>query len=72
MGNTLIYTLLADLTEIRTLNNKQIAALVGVAPLNRDSGRLRGRLRSMGVEHLYARCCIWRHSVQRNAMQSSD
>ena len=35
-------TLLADLPEIGTLDRKQIAALVGVAPLNRDSGTLRG------------------------------
>jgi len=36
-------TLLAELPELGTLNRKQIAALVGVAPLNRDSGLLRGR-----------------------------
>lgn len=35
--------LLAHLPELGTLNRKQIAALVGVAPLNRDSGTLRGR-----------------------------
>ncbi len=36
-------TLLADLPELGTLTRRQIAALVGVAPLNRDSGTLRGR-----------------------------
>jgi transposase len=36
-------TLLADLPELGRLNRRQIAALVGVAPLNRDSGRYRGR-----------------------------
>jgi transposase len=35
--------LLASLPELSTINRKQIAALVGVAPLNRDSGTLRGR-----------------------------
>jgi transposase len=35
--------LLADLPELGRLNRKQIAALVGVAPLARDSGTLRGR-----------------------------
>jgi transposase len=34
---------LASLPELGTLTTKQIAALVGVAPLNRDSGTLRGR-----------------------------
>jgi transposase len=35
-------TLVAGLPELGHLNRKQIAALVGVAPLNRDSGALRG------------------------------
>jgi transposase len=36
-------TLLADLPELGQLQPKQLAKLVGVAPLNRDSGKLRGR-----------------------------
>jgi transposase len=36
-------TLLADLPELGQLPPKQLAKLVGVAPLNRDSGKLRGR-----------------------------
>jgi transposase len=35
--------LAAKLPELGSLNRRQIAALVGVAPLNRDSGQLRGR-----------------------------
>lgn len=35
-------TVLAELPELGLLNRKQIAALVGVAPFNRDSGQLRG------------------------------
>jgi transposase len=35
--------LIADLPELGRLNHKQIAALVGVAPLNRDSGSFRGK-----------------------------
>ena len=35
--------LLADLPELGALNRKKIAALVGVAPINRDSGRMRGK-----------------------------
>jgi transposase len=34
---------LAKLPELGKLNRRQIAALVGVAPMNRDSGKLRGR-----------------------------
>jgi transposase len=35
--------LLAQLPELGELNRREIAALVGVAPLNRDSGRMRGK-----------------------------
>ncbi len=43
VGPILTGTLIAFLAELGTLNRKQIAALVGVAPLNRDSGLFRGR-----------------------------
>jgi len=43
VGRVLSFTLLAELPELGTLNRKQIAALVGVAPLNRDSGKIRGK-----------------------------
>ena len=43
VGPQVSLTLLAYLPELGTLNRKQIAALVGVAPFNRDSGSLRGR-----------------------------
>jgi transposase len=42
VGQVTSHTLLADLPELGELNSKQIAALVGVAPLNRDSGKFRG------------------------------
>jgi transposase len=35
-------TMLVDLPELGTLNRRKIAALVGVAPLNRDSGAMTG------------------------------
>lgn len=43
IGPVLASTLMAELPELGTLNRKQIAALVGVAPFNRDSGKMRGR-----------------------------
>ncbi|HEU5345436.1 MAG TPA: IS110 family transposase [Ktedonobacterales bacterium] len=43
VGPTLALTLLAELPELGRLARPQIAALVGVAPLNRDSGTLRGQ-----------------------------
>ena len=42
VGEQLSLTLLAHLPELGTLNRREIAALVGVAPFNRDSGTLRG------------------------------
>jgi transposase len=43
IGRVVSITLLADLPELGTLSRHQIAALVGVAPFNRDSGRFRGK-----------------------------
>lgn len=43
IGPVVSRTMLAELPELGRLNRKQIAALVGIAPLNRDSGLLRGR-----------------------------
>lgn len=42
-GPVLSRTILSCAPETGTLTRKQIAALIGVAPLNRDSGTLRGR-----------------------------
>ena len=43
VGPNLATTLLIDLPELGNLNRRQIAALVGVAPLNHDSGTRRGK-----------------------------
>ena len=41
-GPVVSFTLLADLPELGKLNRQQISKLVGLAPLNRDSGQKRG------------------------------
>ena len=43
VGRVVSLTLLAELPELGRLSHKELAALVGVAPLNRDSGTLRGK-----------------------------
>lgn len=43
IGPNVSATLIIELPELGNLNRRQIAALVGVAPLNRDSGSKRGR-----------------------------
>ncbi len=48
IGKTVAATLLGDLPELGQLSRRQIAALTGVAPFNRDSGRLRGKRRIRG------------------------
>ena len=48
IGPVTASTLLADLPELGQLDRKQIAALVGVAPMNRDSGRKRGYRKTQG------------------------
>jgi transposase len=43
VGPVLSHTLVAQLPELGTLTRQRIAALVGVAPFNRESGPLRGK-----------------------------
>lgn len=43
IGPITAHTLIAELPELGRLDRRKIAALVGVAPINRDSGALRGR-----------------------------
>lgn len=48
IGKSVASTLIGDLPELGSLNRRQIAALTGVAPFNRDSGKLRGKRRIRG------------------------
>jgi len=48
VGPIVTLTLIAELPELGQATGKQIAALVGVAPFNRDSGRWRGKRTIMG------------------------
>ena len=43
IGDVTARTLLAELPELGTIGRQQLAALVGIAPINRDSGLMRGR-----------------------------
>ncbi len=46
IGYVIARTLIVELPELGTVDRHQIAALAGVAPMNRDSGRYRGKLLS--------------------------
>ncbi len=43
VGKATISTLLAEVPELGKLNGREVSALVGVAPINRDSGTMRGK-----------------------------
>jgi transposase len=60
IGPNIARTLIAELPELGSLGRHQIAALVGVAPFNQDSGALRGR-----------RCIAGGRMVVRNALYMS-
>ena len=51
VGKVLAFTLISELPELGQLNRKQIAALVGVAPMNRDSGSFEGKRYIRGGRH---------------------
>jgi transposase len=48
IGDCVAATLIGDLPELGSLDRREIAALTGVAPFNRDSGQLRGKRRIRG------------------------
>jgi len=51
VGHVLAYTLMSELPELGQLNRKEIAALVGIAPMNRDSGNYQGKRFIRGGRH---------------------
>jgi len=59
VGPVTTATLLAELPELGKMDRKKIAALVGVAPMNYDSGRKRGYRKTKGGVEKYAVCSIW-------------
>ena len=58
VGPNLARTLIAELPELGRLSNKQIAALVGLAPLARDSGLFRGK-RMVWGGRASVRCALY-------------
>ena len=51
VGRVLALTLISELPELGNLNRKEVAALVGVAPMNRDSGSYEGKRYIRGGRH---------------------
>jgi transposase len=62
IGHVSARTLLAELPELGSLTRRQAAALVGVAPFSRDSGRMRGR-RTVWGGRARLRACLYMAAV---------
>lgn len=48
IGDGVAYTLLGELPELGELSNREVGALCGLAPFNKDSGSMRGKRRILG------------------------
>ena len=70
VGEQVSRTLLAYLPELGTLDRRQIAALVGVAPFNRDSGTLRGK-RAVWGGRARVRATLYMGAMYMGAMVAS-
>ena len=62
IGHVSARTLLAELPELGSLTRRQAAALVGVAPFSRDSGKMRGR-RTVWGGRVRLRACLYMAAV---------
>jgi transposase len=70
VGNVTARTLIAELPELGTLDRRKIAALVGLAPFNRDSGMMRGQRTTWGGRAA-VRCALYMatlSAVRHNAV----
>ncbi|HEX6717932.1 MAG TPA: IS110 family transposase [Pyrinomonadaceae bacterium] len=65
IGPVVSFSIIADLPELGTLNRQQISKLVGVAPLNRDSGQQRG------TRHIYGGRAELRRVLYMAALSAS-
>lgn len=62
IGQVTAAVILAELPELGHIDHKKIAALVGVAPVNRDSGRHRGERHIAGGRHS-VRCALYMATI---------
>jgi transposase len=58
LGSVTATTVVADVPEIGKLNRQQISALIGLAPFNRDSGRMKGK-RAIAGGRKSVRCVLY-------------
>lgn len=76
IGDAVAFTLLSELPELGQLSNRQIGALCGLAPFNRDSGQMTGKRRIKGgrapirtVLYMAMMCAVQHNPVMRDFYQ---
>lgn len=62
IGPTIAAVLVAEVPELGQMGNKQIAAIAGVAPMNRDSGQWRGQAHIAGGRQT-VRCALYMGAI---------
>ncbi len=72
IGDGVAYTLLGELPELGSLTNRQVGALCGLAPYNKDSGKMNGKRRIKGgrapirtVLYMAMMCCVRYNPVMK-------
>ena len=71
IGPVAISTLLAELPELGKLNRNEIAKLVGVAPINNDSGQTRGKTKNDWRSLLCSSRVLYMATLSGNETQSN-
>lgn len=76
IGDGVAFTLIAELPELGRLSSRKIAALCGLAPFNKDSGKMKGKRRIRGgrapirtVLYMAMLCAIQHNPVMRDMFQ---
>lgn len=71
VGAATVAVLLAEVPELGTLSRREISALIGVAPVNRDSGTMRGR-RTVFEGRASVRTVLYMSALGRDEAQPSN
>ena len=71
VGRVTVVTLLSMLPELGKLPFKKLSSLVGIAPMNCGSGKMRGKRRIMGDGRWFVLCCRCQPSLLFNIIQLS-
>lgn len=70
VGDQTARTLVAELSELGACSRQEIAALVGVAPMNRDSGLMRGKRMTLGGRTT-VRCALYMATLSATRCNST-